>query len=292
LPVAVLLVNYHVHDELDRALSSLGPFLRAGDEIVVVDQESDADRLDRVRARHPRAMFVPTSTNVGFAAGVNLAARRSTAPFLMLLNPDAVIDEAVIDELERYLVDHPRAGVVGPRVLNEDGTIQPSARRFPGVSTAFGGRSSWLTRRFPENWMSRWNLPARQSSAPAAVDWLAGSCFMTRRSLFDALDGFDESFFLYWEDADYCRRAAAAGWERIYLPTVSVRHAGGRSAASNPASSIRAFHASAYRLYAKHAGSFGRVVAPFARLALWARAEWLVRRLKRAKGKKQKAKGR
>ena len=288
MAVAVLLVNYHVHDELDRALSSIEPFLRADDEIVVVDQESDADRLSRVRARHPRAAFLPTDTNVGFAAAVNLAARRSTAPLLMLLNPDAVMDEPVIDVLERYLVDHPRTGVVGPRVLNEDGTIQASARRFPGFSTAFGGRSSWSTRRFPGNWVSRWNLPAREADNAVAVDWLAGSCFLTRRSMFDALGGFDETFFLYWEDADYCRRAAAAGWERIYLPTVSVRHAGGRSAASNPASSIRAFHASAYRLYAKHAGRFGRAVAPLAKIALWARGEWLA---KRAEARGQTAKG-
>ena len=102
--------------------------------------------------------------------------------------------------------------------------------------------------------------------------------------ILDALGGLDETFFLYWEDADYCRRAAAAGWERIYLPTVSVRHAGGRSAASNRASSIRAFHESAYYLYAKHAGPLGRAVAPLARLSLWVRGEMLARRAEKVKG--------
>jgi GT2 family glycosyltransferase len=231
-----------------------------------------------VRLRHPRATFVPLETNVGFAAGVNAAARQSTAPLLLLLNPDAVIHGPVLATLEGYLDQHPRTGVVGPRVLNEDGTTQASARRFPGVSTAFGGRSSWLTKRFPGNWISRWNLPARDAGTPAAVDWLAGSCFMTRRTVFEALGGFDESFFLYWEDADYCLRAAAAGWERIYLPTVCVQHTGGRSAASNRPSSIRAFHESASRLYAKHAGPWGRAFAPLVRLALWARGEVLARR--------------
>ena len=293
MAAAVLLVNYHVHDELDRALSSIEPFLRAGDEIVVVDQESDAHRLNRVRARHPRVTFVATETNVGFAAGVNLAARQSTAPLLLLLNPDAMMDGPVLDVLERYLAEHPRAGIVGPRVLNEDGTVQASARRFPGFSTMFAGRSSWLTKRFPRNWVSRWNLPARDADGPAAVDWVAGSCFMTRRSVFDALGGLDETFFLYWEDADYCRRAADAGWERTYLPTVSVRHAGGRSAVSNPASSIRAFHASAYRLYVKHAGPLGRIFAPITRLALWVRGEVLARvAQRRAEGKKQRVKER
>jgi GT2 family glycosyltransferase len=281
LSVAVLIVNYHVYEELDRALSSMEPFLRSGDEVVVVDQESAAGAIDGVRRRHPRVTFVLTDRNVGFAAGVNLAARASTAPFLLLLNPDAVMDEPVIDRLERFLIDHPRAGIVGPRVLNDDGTVQASARRFPGFSTLFAGRSTWLTRRFPGNWLSTWNLPARQADTATAVDWLAGSCLMTRRSLFDALQGFDESFFLYWEDADFCRRAEAHGWERIYLPTVAVRHAGGRSAASNPAPAIRAFHASAFRLYQKHAGPLGRTVAPVARLALWLRGEWFARQAER-----------
>ena len=277
----MLVVNYHVYEDLDRALSSMEPFLRAGDEVVVVDQESDAARIDAVRRRHPRATFVPTDRNIGFAAGVNLAARASTSPCLLLLNPDSVMDEPVMERLEQYLLDHPRAGIVGPRVLNEDGTVQASARRFPGFSTLFAGRSTWLTRRFPGNWLSAWNLPAQEADAAVAVDWLAGSCLMMRRSVFDALHGFDESFFLYWEDADFCRRAAAHGWDRIYLPTASVRHRGGRSAASNPAPAIRAFHASAFRLYDKHAGRLGRAISPIARLALWLRGEWFARKSQR-----------
>jgi hypothetical protein len=191
------------------------------------------------------------------------------------------MDEPVIERLEQYLVDHPRAGIVGPRVLNEDGSVQASARRFPGFSTLFAGRSAWLTRRFPGNWLSGWNLPAQEAAAAVAVDWLAGSCLMTRRSVFDALHGFDESFFLYWEDADFCRRAAAHGWGRTYVPTASVRHAGGRAAASNPAPAIRAFHASAFRLYDKHAGRLGRTISPIARLALWLRGEWFARKSER-----------
>jgi GT2 family glycosyltransferase len=179
------------------------------------------------------------------------------------------------------LVEHPDVGIVGPRVLNEDGTVQASARRFPGLSTAFAGRSTWLTRRFPDNWWSRRNLPARDASAPVAVDWVAGSCLMTRRSLFDALNGLDESFFLYWEDADYCHRAADLGWKCVYLPVVAVRHAGGRSAASSPAPAIRAFHASAFHLYEKHAGPVARVFAPLARVALWVRGERLARKAER-----------
>jgi N-acetylglucosaminyl-diphospho-decaprenol L-rhamnosyltransferase len=277
LPVAVLIINYRVYEELDGALTSLRPFLRTSDEVVVVDQESDAGRLAAIERRHPAVTFVPTRRNVGFAAGVNLAARHSSAPLLLLLNPDTVIEGPVIASLERWLHDHPETAVVGPRVLNGDGSIQASARRFPGPSTAIAGRSTWLTTRFPRNWLSKRNLPAQDAAAPTCVDWIAGSCLMTRRSVFDLLRGFDESFFLYWEDADFCRRAATRGGRCVYLPTVSVKHAGGRSAALNPGPAIRAFHRSAFVFHRKHAGPIGRALAPLVHLGLWSRGELLAR---------------
>ena len=281
MPAAVLLVNYQVYDDLDQALSSLKGSLRDGDEVVVVDQASDAGRLDALARRHPSVTFVPTERNIGFAAGVNRAAAASRAPFLLLLNPDAVVEPGLIEGLERWLVHHPETGVVGPRVLNVYGSVQASARRFPGLTTAFGGRSTWLTSQFPDNWLSRRNLPARDVNDPVEVDWVAGSCLMTRRRLFDELHGLDETFFLYWEDADYCRRAGALGWRTVYVPTVSVRHAGGQSSARDPVSAIRAFHDSALRYHLKHAGPLARLAAPMTQLGLRARAWLLTARARR-----------
>lgn len=273
LPSAVLIVNYLVYEDLDRALESLEVWLAPDDEIVVVDQASDPVRLAIIQARYPRVTCVPNPGNTGFAAGVNLAARHSTAPYLLLLNPDAVLEGPVTSVLSEWLTRHQSVAVVGPRVLNIDGSVQPSARRFPGLSTVFGGRSTWLTRQFPRNWLSERNLPGRDSDAPVVVDWIAGSCLMTRRDVFDRIGGFDEGFFLYWEDADYCRRAMDAGFRSVYLPRVAVRHVGGRSADRDPAPAIRAFHRSAYRLSQKHASPLGRFFAPVIRLALWGRGE-------------------
>jgi hypothetical protein len=283
LPVAVLIVNYETYDDLDRALTSLAPFLRPDDEVVVIDQASRPGGLDVVARRHPRTVFVPSPVNVGFAAGVNLAARSSSAPFLMWLNPDTEMRDPVVEHLEAWLIHHPETGVVAPRVLNEDGSVQPSARRFPGMSTAIAGRSSWLSARFPENWLTRWNLPARRAVRPVRVDWVAGACAMTPRHVFEALGGLDESFFMYWEDADYCRRAASQGWTCVYQPGVAVRHAGGRSVARDPAPAIRAFHASAFRYYRKHAGPIGRLLSPVARIGLLVLGEFHARRAARAR---------
>ena len=278
LPSAVLIVNYLVYEDLDRALASLEPWLAADDEIVVVDQASDPARLADAQVRHPRVRWVPNRENTGFAAGVNLAARQTNAPHLLLLNPDTVVEGDIMSVLSEWLATHPDVGVVGPRVLNDDGSVQPSARRFPGLSTVFGGRSTWLTRHFPGNWLSERNLPGRESGAPIVVDWIAGSCLMTRREVFDRAGGFDEGFFLYWEDADFCRRVSGLGLRSVYLPRVVVRHVGGRSAERDPGPAIRAFHRSAYRLSQKYAGPVGRVLAPAIRVGLWARGELRARR--------------
>jgi GT2 family glycosyltransferase len=277
LPVAVLIVNFRVYDDLDRALTSLEFALRDGDEVVVFDQMSDATRLAGLRARHPRVQWMPSAENIGFGAAVNRAARETTAPHLLWLNPDTVVAPRLIDALEAWLEAHPEVGCAGPRVMNDDGSVQASARRFPDVSTAIAGRSTWLTRRFPNNPLSRHNLLARDRDQPATVDWLAGSCVMTRRVLFERLGGFDEGFFLYWEDADYCRRALDVGFTCAYLPHVVVRHAGGRSAARDPGPAIRAFHASAYRMFVKHTNLSGRILAPFVWVALTTRGRVLAR---------------
>jgi GT2 family glycosyltransferase len=278
MSVSVLVVNFRVYDELDGLLGTLEPFLGAGDEVIVVDQDSQPGPLAGLEAKHPRVRFLPRRDNTGFAAGVNFAARHARGEYLLWLNPDVIVREPVPRTLEAWLRDHPEVAVVGPRVLNADGSIQPSARRFPSASTALGGRSTWLTRRFPGNPLSRRNLPAQDAAGPVVVDWVAGACLMTPRARFEALGGLDEAFFLYWEDADYCRRAAARGWHVVYLPTCAVQHAGGRSSDRDSARAIRAFHASAFRMFRKHAGAMGVLLSPFVKAGLWARGELLARR--------------
>jgi GT2 family glycosyltransferase len=279
--VAVLLVNYRAYDALSRALESLGPHLNDDDEVVVIDYESEASRAADLTARHPRARILARADNLGFAAGVNLAAAATRAPLLMLLNPDAVLEGPVPRVLEQWMAAHERAGVAGPRVLNPDGSVQPSARRFPGLTTTLGGRSTWLTKRLPNNWFSRRNLIGRDATAPVDVDWVSGACLMTRRDLFSRLGGLDEGFFMYWEDADYCRRVAQAGFRCTYVPGVAARHVGGVSAQYDLSRAIRAFHRSAFHLFWKHASAPARALAPLVWAGLWIRGELRVAQEKR-----------
>lgn len=273
MSIAVLIVNYRGYDDLDRCLDSLASQLRANDEVIVVDNESDGEQLASVTQKHSFVVAIPRPDNLGFAAGINLAARHARAPFLLLLNPDATIEGPALSAMEEWMHTHPRTTVLGPRVRNSDGTTQPSARSFPGLSTVLGGRSTWLTRRNPRNRWARRNLLGLDSEHPLDVDWLSGSCLLTRRDAFEDVGGLDEAFFLYWEDADYCRRINEAGGRCTYLPTISVRHACGGSAKYALPRAVRSFHRSASYLHWKHAGLMGRAMAPIVHFGLMMRAE-------------------
>ena len=282
MSTAVLLVNYRTYADLARCLESLRPYVQSGDEIAVVDYASDAAALREAVSGHPGVTLIPRTDNLGFAAGVNLGAAHTRAPFLLLLNPDTVAEGPVLRVLEEWLIRHPDVGVAGARVLNADRSNQPSARRFPDFTTWLGGRSTTFTSRFPGNWFARRNLVGLEATSPLDVDWVSGACLMTRRDLFERVGGFDEGFFLYWEDADYCRRVADAGFRRMYVPDVTVWHTAGRASDQNPIAAIRAFHQSAYRLYWKHASPLGRLVAPIVRAGLWLRGRRRIRVAKAA----------
>lgn len=266
--VSVLVVNYHAYDELDACLTSLRGQRLIQVEVVVVDHDTDDRRRRLLEQRHPAVRWVPRTVNPGFAAGVNLASRQATGRYLYLLNPDAVARPDTAAGLAAWLDEHPHDAVVGSQVLDPDGSVQGSARRFPDLSTAFGGRTTWLTRWFPRNPVTRRNvLTGVHVRTPIEVDWVSGASMMIRRTAFDAVGGMDEGFFLYWEDADLCRRLRDAGWSTTYHPGTSVTHVCGRSSRSSTRS-IVAFHQSAYRYFCKHAGAIGVFARPIAYAAL------------------------
>jgi GT2 family glycosyltransferase len=269
--VSIVIVNYCSYDELIACLAALSESTAPSSQVIVVDQESDPDRASKILKQFPALKLLPNPSNDGFSAGVNRGARHGTGRYLLLLNPDTIVKRELIGVLADWLDAHPDVAVVGPRILNADGTLQPSARRFPDLTTGLGGRQSWLTRILPDNWLSRRNLEWSQASEPIDVDWVSGACMMVRRPAFESVGGLDERFFLYWEDADLCRRLHAAGYRTVFLPSVSAVHEGSRASQHAAARSLAAFHRSAFRYYWKHSGLVGRTCAPLVQAVLWGR---------------------
>ena len=280
----IVIVNYESYPELRNCLASLGPESVAGHEIVVVDHVSREPAADAIAREFPEVRLLRVPANEGFAAGVNRGARESHRPYLLLVNPDSVVDAGLVDALTDWISRHEDVGVVGPRLLNADGSVQGSARKFPDFTTAVAGRSSWLTKVLPGNPLSKRNLPAIDAppDAPIDVDWISGACMLIRRDAFDRVGGMDEGFFLYWEDADFCRRLKEAGWRTVYLPQITSMHIGGRSSMHAADASLAAFHRSAYRLFVKHASAPARLLSPLVYVALRARF-FVIRRLVRAR---------
>jgi GT2 family glycosyltransferase len=276
--VAVVIVNYQSYEELHGCLSSIDRACGSV-SVVVVDHASRRDAADLLSERFPNVQLQRVAGNDGFAAGVNNGARASSSQFLLLINPDCVLEPDAVCCLVDWLERHPDVAVAGPRIRNADGTVQPSARRFPDLTTAVAGRSSWLTRVLPGNPISRRNLPARDAAdtTPLEVDWVSGACMCVRREAFDAVGGLDEGFFLYWEDADFCRRLEYAGWRTMYVPTAGAVHVGGRSSRHAADAALEAFHQSALRLYRKHAGPAGRLLTPIVYAGLRLRLAFMKR---------------
>jgi N-acetylglucosaminyl-diphospho-decaprenol L-rhamnosyltransferase len=281
--LAAVLVNYNAGPDLRAALDSIAADV--GDtpwEGVVVDNASSDGSADEVCGSGAKVTVIRNAANVGFGRAVNQGIAATSAPVVLIMNPDCRLTPGAIQRMKTELDTHDRCAIVGPRILDPDGAEQGSARGDPDMLTGLFGRTSPLRRLMPSLPVSRRNVVgnATGSAASSSVDWVSGACMLTRRSALARVGGFDERYFLYWEDADLCRRLRAYGFEIRYAPTATAIHRVGQSSRTARAASVRAFHQSAYLYYATH-------VAPgalnpkrlLARTILAARCWWTVRSL-------------
>jgi GT2 family glycosyltransferase len=171
---------------------------------------------------------------LGYGAAANQAIAGCTAQYVLLLNSDTVMQPGALEALSRYLDQHPRAAIVGPRLVNSDGTLQASCYPFPGPLDTFLENSSsavfighLIRRHVPGVRQLYWRTWLHDS--PRIVPWLKGAALAIRREAFNAVGGFDESFFMYFEDADLCYRLGKIGWEVHFAPVTTIVHVGGAS---------------------------------------------------------------
>ena len=284
--ITAVLVNYNAGSELRTALQSIVDAIgRTPWEAVVVDNASTDGSEAIVGEFAPFARLIQNTENVGFASGVNQGVAASRAHGILIMNPDCRLDRGAIDTLLDELNAHPSCAIVGPRILNPDGSLQGRARGDPDMLTGMFGRTGPLRRLMPWLPVARRNVvtdvAAAGSLRSVAVDWVSGACMLARRDALEAVGGFDEGYFMYWEDADLCRRLRARGFEVRYVPAAVAVHVVGESSRTARAASIRAFHASAYRYYATHVAT-GRLnpKRAAARALLAARCAWHLRNAK------------
>ena len=271
--IDILYVNYNSSKLLCKSIESVLENSAIRSPNVFVWDNRSNDNVDLIKRHFPLATLIKSGENVGFARGINELIQRSHSPYLVILNPDTLIEKGFVDDTIRFLENNPEVGILGPQILNADGTVQGSARKFPNPMTSLFGRSSPLTKLFPNNSITAKNILTIKNGfhQPIEVDWVSGACMVVRRQIMADLGGFDELFFLYWEDADLCRRIKSAGWKVVYFPTASVTHFGGRSSNTRPVFANYQFHKSCHLLYEKYADWPYSALTPAAAVALMLR---------------------
>lgn len=211
-----MVVSHGHRQELEESLPALAPQV---DELVVIANVAGSAPRDAHEAR-----VLENERPLSYAANVNRGVAETTGDLVFVNNPDAVPEPGTVAALRAFMEAHPRCGVAGPRLVNPDGSWQPSRRRFPTVGGTLVRRTP-LRRLFPplERQRAHYNLDERPAE-PVEADWMLGGCLLLRRAMLEELGGYDAGFRMYGEDIDLCYRAAKAGWERWYVPQAVVRH--------------------------------------------------------------------
>jgi hypothetical protein len=229
--ISVVIVNYKVADYTLQALRSLQDAERYDrTEVIIVDNASDDDSEARVTAEFPEVRWIGLKNNVGFGKACNVGALDATGHYLLFLNPDTLVSQNTLEKCLDFLNQNEQIGIVGPKILNPDGSFQASCRRsFPTPFNAFC-HFAGLSRLFPKSKVfGRYDFTYMDPDVSMEVDAVSGSFMMMPRVLFDDIGGFDESFFMYGEDLDICARVKKQGLKVWYLPDTQIVHFKGKS---------------------------------------------------------------
>ena len=273
MDLSVVTVSWNVRELLIASLASVYASLDGSGipyEVLVVDNASTDGSPDMVRERFPQVRLMANAENKGFAAASNQGMAQACGRYMVLLNPDTVLDGDALAMLLRFMENTPSAGMAGPRLAYPDGQFQHSAFRFPALAQPFFDFfpvhyrlvASRLNGRYPRS------LYARERAFP--IDHPLGACMMVRRQVLERVGGLDEGFFMYCEEVDWAMRIKRAGWSIYCVPTARVVHYAGQSTQQFRHEMFVALWRSRLRLYAKHRGAFdNRMLRLIVRAGLW-----------------------
>ncbi len=253
MDLSIVIVTWNSQDYIRACLDSI---VRAGTsigyEMLVVDNASSDDTVQIVRRSHPQVCLIPNRQNLGYAHANNQGIEKSTGRYVLLLNPDTEIRGNALDLMLKFLDANPNAGALGPKLLNPDGSVQPSCREFPGFSTLLW-EFSGLSKLSPKSRIfGRWRMGYFGFDRTGEVDQPMGSCLMLRRETLEQVGLFDEAFPMFFNDVDLCYRIKAAGWKILFYPDAEVTHYRGASTSKAKRKMIWLSHLAFYRFFKKH----------------------------------------
>ncbi len=255
IDLTVVVVNYNVRDLLRDCLRSLqASRCRFRFEVIVVDNCSTDGSAGMVRTEFPNVRLIESPRNDGFAAANNRGIRAApSSRYVMLLNPDTVVPPDGLERLMEFMDAHPEAGVVGPKLVKGDGSLDLACRRsFPNPRIAFY-HAFGLDKLFPRSReFAQYNLTYLDEDELTELDCVVGAAMLVRREAIDQAGLLDESFFMYGEDLDWAYRIRERGWKVFYNPGVVITHYKGQSSRQRSIHSILAFYDAMVTFHRKH----------------------------------------
>lgn len=228
---SVIIVAYNSCDFIPACLKSVRDACEGIDaQVIVLDNGSPEPIRPEIKEFFPEVLWIDSKENLGFGKGCNLAEKQATKPYLFFINPDTIVSRDSFRQLLDFAREHPESGIVGSRILNEDGSLQLACRRsFPTTLSAIS-KTVGLAALFPKSkLLASYNMTYADPDEVTEVDAVSGSFFCMRRDLYEQLQGFDEDFFMYGEDLDLCFRSKAAGFKNYYTPATNILHFKGQS---------------------------------------------------------------
>ncbi len=249
--VRVVCVTYSPGESLALFLDTLATATTHPYEVVLADNGSTDGSVEEAAAR-PEVTLLRTGSNLGYGRAANLGASGSTAPWLVVANPDVEWTPSSLDLMLDAAGRWPAAGCLGPAIRTSDGQLYPSARAFPSLGRGTG--HALLGPFWPGNpWTRSYRAEAGRPEE-GTTGWLSGSCMLLRRPAFEAVGGFDPSYFMYCEDMDLCRRLGEDGWSNVYVPGSVVTHTGGHATRRSAGPMLAEHHRALYRYLSRQYG--------------------------------------
>jgi len=252
--LSVIILTHNSRDLLARCLSSIRERTHAARvELIVVDNDSNDGTAEMAAADFPEVRLLTCRDAFRFTVFNNRGLRESRGRYVLLLNDDTELKNDALDQVVRYLDEHPDCGALGCKLLNSDLSVQYSCRRFPSFTTAFFSRYSILTRAIPANRFStNYLMTDFDHNSTMEVDWVSGACLAARRSVLEQVGTLDEKIIYFNEDVDWCLRIRQAGWKVVYLHSAEVIHHIGATRQRHPFRSNWTRHRSMFYFYRKH----------------------------------------
>ena len=258
--LSIIIVSWNVADLLRDCLRSIDAGRGELDlEVIVVDSASTDDSVAMVKREFPWVNLMACDENVGFPRGNNLGLEQANGRYILLLNPDTVVLDDALSKMMTTMQENPEVGVLGCQLLNSDGTVQSSRRRFPTITTAFF-ESTWLETVAPKNVLERYYAQDLPDDAVNDVDWVMGACMLVPHPVVDTVGGMDEAYFMYSEELDWCRRIKDSGWRVVYYPEAKIIHYVGQSSDQAVVARHINFQQAKLRYFRKYNGRFTALV--------------------------------